>query len=699
MQPLRPTMHRHDADTGSIDFKVDPRLWPWSAVAIACTLSLFGCASIDHTKGMVQIGMDKPEEGVQSLGSAAKRAPTDPGYKIDYLLNREEQARELAKQGDALRSEGKIAQARDFYERTLKLDPSDGRALAGLNALAQDARYEKSLTDGEAFLAQMKWDLAMDRANQVLDDFPKNKRALALKSAVADAKFEADAAIAKERASRSILDAMVTLQFSDASLKSVFEALSKSTGLNILFDRDVKQDSKATIFVKDVSVSDAVDLILMQNQLQKRVVNGNTMMIYPANAAKMAEYEDLTIRTFQITNADIKYVANMLKTMLKLKDMSADEKTGILVIRDTPETLRMAERLITAHDVPDPEIMLEVEVLEVSKKRDSNIGIKPPNAITISTPGAAGSLTLGALERLSKDDLIVSNLSTTLNFKLDDSDAKILASPRIRARNKETAKIMIGDRVPTITNTVTPVNTGAAVVTGNVTYQDVGLKLEFEPQVYANNEVGIKIALEVSNIVQEFTDNNGSRSYQIGTRNATTNLRLKDGETQILGGLITNEDRNAASKIPGLGHLPVIGRLFGNNAGTDNRSEIVLAITPRIVRNLAVRAPDVKAIFSGTYNGIREKPILADPISKLKVGGTFGGAEGSAAATPSGAILINPQSSPTAAPQASKFGSPPTPAQPAKSGFGSSNSGYGSPATPPPLPMPPPMFVRPPGAN
>jgi general secretion pathway protein D len=283
---------------------------------------------------------------------------------------------------------------------------------------------------------------------------------------------------------------------------------------------------------------------------------------------------------------------------------------------------------------------------------------------------------LGALKALRKDDLLVTPLSATLNFKLEDTDTKLLASPRIRARNREKAKIMIGDRVPTITNTVTPVVTGSAVVTGSVSYQDVGLKLEFEPQVYANNEVGIKISLEVSNIAAEFTDAQGGRSYQIGTRNASTNLRLKDGETQILGGLITDQDRNTASKIPGLGHLPVVGRIFGNNDGADSRSEIILAITPRIVRNIADQSPEARSIFSGTFNVLREKPILAEPIPQLKIPASTGTASGPGATAPvtvpqpaSGGVLFNPAPSPSTVPAS----------QP--------------PATA--LPAPPPMFVRP----
>lgn len=661
--------------------------------ALLLSLLLAGCAGYHNVKGKAEIVFDQPDEGVQSLGEAAKRAPRDAEYQMDYLAQRDKYAREFLAEADELRADGKLGEAQAGYERVLRLDAGNARATQGLMALQQDARHEKVLIEGERLLEQGKLDAAQERVNLVLEGNPKNRRAIKLRNALLDAKNERQIAQDKARAARAILDSLVTLQFRDASLRVAFESLSKSTGLNILMDKDVKQEAKVTIFVRDVSVADAIDLILLQNQLDKRVINANTLLIYPANAAKQAEYEDLVIRTFRVTNTDIKYLSNVLKSMLKLKEVAADEKTGVLIIRDTPEKLRLAERLIAAHDVPDPEIMLEVQVLEVTRSRTSNIGIKPPTSFGVTTPGTtAAPLTLGQLNDLTSRDLLVTTpLTTTLNFKLEDGDAKILASPRIRARNKEKAKIMIGDRVPTVTNSVTPVATGTPVVTGNVSYQDVGLKLEFESQVYGNSEVGIKINLEVSNIAREFTDPNGGRSYQIGTRNASTNLRLKDGETQVLGGLISDQERNTASLIPGLGHLPIIGRLFGNNDGSDTKSEIVLAVTPRIIRDVPVSPAETKQIFSGTANMVRERPILADPLKELKVSGTFGGSGSAGGAVP---VAFPPPMQP-GSPLPSEGGGQAlfnaAPQQPVDQ--------QSMPNTGNLLPTPPPMIVRPPPSN
>jgi general secretion pathway protein D len=279
----------------------------------------------------------------------------------------------------------------------------------------------------------------------------------------------------------------------------------------------------------------------------------------------------------------------------------------------------VASKVIAAHDVPEPEIMLEVEVLEVSHDRLTNLGIQFPDSITLSTPAPAGGLTVGTLRSLSRDDLLVSPLGFGLNLKLQDTDANILASPRIRARNKEKARILIGDRVPIITNSVTPTTTGPGVVTGSVQYQDVGLKVEFEPQVYNDHEVGIRIALEVSSIVKEIAGPSGSLAYQIGTRNANTAVRLLDGETQILGGLISSGDRNTASKVPGLGQLPVLGKLFSNTSGNNNKTEIILSITPHILRAPAVLDASVRNVFSGTESNMRAQALQLDPTGTVQM--------------------------------------------------------------------------------
>jgi general secretion pathway protein D len=577
---------------------------------------LSGCAANQtHSEGMKLLAEGNRDAGLAKLQEASRMDPTNSEFRVDVLNQVQAAGRDLVESAEAARLRGQPEQAAELFAKAIKVDRSNERARRGLQALELDARSHKLLAESERLLSEDKLEAAQERVNAALADNPSNVAAQKQAAVIRD-RIETQQQIrAAQVAARSVMKKPVTLQFRDANLRMVFEALSRTTDLNVILDRDVRADLKTTIFVKDAAVEDTVDLILLQNQLEKRALNANTLFIYPATAAKQKEYQDLQVRTFQVTNVDVKYLTTLLKTVLKVKDVSSDERTGTLVIRDTADAIAVASKVIAAHDVAEPEVMLEVEVLEVSRDRLSNLGVEFPNSFNLRTPDTAN--TLGALRALKSDDLVVSKLGLGINLRLEDQDSNLLASPRIRARNKEKARILIGDRVPIITNTVTPVQSGGSVVTGSVQYQDVGLKLDFEPQVYSDQEVGIRISLEVSSIVKEIAGPNGSLAYQIGTRNAQTALRLRDGETQILGGLISAEDRNSSARVPGVGHLPVVGRLFGNNSGSDKKTEIVLSITPRILRPPAILDAAVRDVFSGTDGSLRERALQLDPVGSV----------------------------------------------------------------------------------
>jgi general secretion pathway protein D len=203
-------------------------------------------------------------------------------------------------------------------------------------------------------------------------------------------------------------------------------------------------------------------------------------------------------------------------------------------------------------------------------------------------------LTLATLGHLTSGNILISPV--ILNLRSEMGDANLLANPRIRVKNKEKARVHIGDRVPVITTTSTA-NVG---VSESVSYLDVGLRLEVEPVVSLDEEVAMRVGLEVSSIVREVTSKSGTLTYQIGTRSAATNLRLRDGETQVLAGLISDEDRRSSQRVPGLGDLPLIGRLFSNERKDGVKTEVILLITPRIVRNLARPGATAMEFSSGT---------------------------------------------------------------------------------------------------
>ena len=634
-------------------------------IALAlCTLLLASCAvgTRFHDDGMRLLAEGNRDEALGPLREAVRLEPSNSRFKVDLLKEQASHSRELVARADEARRVGKLDEAAALYNKAGSVEPGNDRAARGLSALQFDAKHTRLLAEAERALKDGQLETARAAVKIVLTENAASPAGKAMLAAIAERQQKNDQAKAEQVAAQSILRKPVTLQFRDANLRMVFEALSRTTGLNVILDRDVRADLKTTIFVKDASIEDTVDLILLQNQLEKRTLNANTLFIYPATAAKQKEYQDLQVRTFQISNADAKYLQTVLKTVLKIKDVSVDERSNTLVIRDTPDAIAVATKVIAAHDVPDAEVMLEVEVLEVSRDRLSSIGLQLPSSFGVSTPASAN--TLSGLRNLTRGALNATGLSATLNLKLEDSDANLLASPRIRARNKEKARILIGDRVPTITNTVTPVSTGTPVITGSVQYQEVGLKLEFEPQVYNDQEVGIKINLEVSNIAKVFTDAQGGRSYQIGTRNAQTSLRLRDGETQILGGLISDQDQNTVDKVPGLGQVPVLGALFSNHSGTRGKSEIVLSITPRIIRGPAITENAVRDIFSGTESSIRERALRLDPVGEFRSQAAPAAAGAAAASSGANALPGQPRRvTPNPTPVARQQADPTVPAE------------------------------------
>lgn len=591
---------------------------------------LSGCAAEKlGREGQLLIDEGRYEEGLSRLQEAARANPDDVSYRAALARNRERITTRLLAEAASARAAGRGEEAQAMYELVLKIEHDNSRARDGLETLAMDRRHEIMIAEARVLLKKMDANAAAAALKPVLLENPKHSQAVALQRQI-------DEQAAKELMAGPTLQAQfkkpVTLQFRDANLKMVFEALSRVSGINILLDKDVKPDLKTSIFVKDVSVEDTIDLILMQSQLSKKVISSNTVFVYPNTPIKTKDYQDLMIKSFHLTNADPKQMQIMLKTVLKTKDIFLNEKINSIVIRDTPEAIHLAEKMIADQDIAEPEVMLEVEVLEVNRTRLTDIGINWPDQLTLtavgtgqlSTAGAAAAAnpltpTLDQLRHINGTSIVTSpQLSVTLKAMLQDTDTKILASPRIRARNREKAKIMIGDRVPVITNAVTPVATGSPVVTGSVQYLDVGLKLEVEPDIHLDNEVAIKINLDVSSIVKEVQNTtSGTLAYQIGTRNASTMLQLKDGETQILAGLINNEQRNSASKVPGLGQLPILGRLFSEHNNNGTKTEIILSITPHIVGK--VHQPDAREVeyWSGTEANLQTRLIQFRPFGAV----------------------------------------------------------------------------------
>ena len=587
--------------------------------ATMCAVLLAGCAAqVAFRDGKALVAQGRIAEGLPKLEEASRLDSNSAEYRLTYLQTRDKYAQTLVEQGDQAKDLGKYDLAEKAYRQALLIRAPQDRALAGLRSIDQNRRWDALLRDADAAITRKEWDVAQGKVKSVFLENPQHDAATKMLRLIED------------RAPKPVVEPVLaaaykkplTIEFKDAPLRTVFEVISRTSRLNFLFDKDVKTDQRTSIFLRNSTIEAAVNWLLLTNQLEQRVLDGSSVLIYPATQAKQHEYQPLAVRSFYLSNADAKTVAGSLKTILKSRDVVVDERLNLIIMRDSPEAIRLASKLVLLHDVPEPEVMLEVEILEVKRGKLLDLGVRWPDQATLSLlpSSSGGALTLEDLRRVSRSSVGVDIGPGVITAKKQDSDTNILANPRIRARNHEKAKILIGERVPNITTT----STSTGFISESVTYVDVGLKLEVEPTVYLDNEVAIKIALEVSNIISQQQTKSGTLAYQLGTRNAQTVLRLKDGETQVLAGLINDEDRRTANKVPALGELPILGRLFGSQLDDASKTEIVLSITPRILRN--VQRPEASALeFSaGTDSSLKSWPsetsaaVTAEPLRAVQ---------------------------------------------------------------------------------
>ncbi|QOY95821.1 general secretion pathway protein GspD [Massilia sp. UMI-21] len=626
-------------------------------------LLLAGCAGQRaYQEGNALVARDQVAAGLVKYQEAVSADPRNPAYRAAYLRARDSAADRLLRQAEAAFADGQAERALQDYRRVLAFDPANERARSGLRQVEADRRHAGMLDAARAAVEKGDFDTAREKLGAILTERPGHEPARLLMLEVDE---KAAASPGGEAALAAAFRKPISLEFRDAPLRQVFEIISRHSGLNFVFDKDVKTDQRSSIFLKNSTVEAAVYYLLMTNGLERQVMDGNTVLIYPNVAAKLKEYQEMTVKTFFLANAEAKNIANTFKTILKARDVVVDEKLNLVILRDSPEAVRVATRLVALQDVPEPEVMLEVEVLEIKRSRVTDLGIRWPGAVSFSPLATLDGVpvTIDELRGLNSRNVgTLSELTATVNANKTDGDSNTLANPRIRVRNKEKAKVVIGDKIPNISTTISSGVGGFA--SESVNYVDVGLTLNVEPTIYLNNEVGIRISLEVSSLGESVTTRSGTVAYRIGTRSATTFLQLKDGENQVLAGLISNEDRSGASKVPGIGELPIIGRLFGSTRDSNDRTEIVLSITPHLVRTVQ-RPPAAASEFgAGTEASFRRRPdnTARAPV-QLPVN-----ANAAAAARPAGAPAAPVSVPPSQLPVTPQGGSPqsgPPPSAPA----------------------------------
>jgi general secretion pathway protein D len=554
-------------------------------------IQLNGCQSVEplEVDSRVENRLKNPKKALQI------------DEKIDNINAREEKIKQLLEQAEIAWMQVDFEKLTDIYTELQAYDPGNIRASDGFLRLEFAKKHQQLYVEAQALLGNDEANnkIAMQKLHAILLENPHHLKALSLYDQLAQSQEKNT----REKLIKKLdFNKNVTMEFRDVPIKKIFEGLSKTTNINFILDKDIPENQKATIFVSEMAFEDAFDLLLQTNTLAKKVLSENTVIIYKNDQIRQRIYEELIVRSYVLDYADGKKISAILRSMLGINRIEVDERLNTLIIKETPEVLAIAEKIIRAQDFPDAEVMLEVQILEIRRSYLENLGVTTPGGVTIPVP--TNGLTIKDLS-VSTDDLLVNGVPSLL-FNSTNGNVNLLANPRIRVKNKENAKIHIGEKVPIFTSNVA--STGVASQT--VQYIDAGIKLEVEPTISTMGDVTIKLNLNVGAIGDRVTataGDNQSVAFRVGTRFTSTTLRLHDGETQILAGLIDDQDRKNVSGIPGLANLPIIGRLFSNQTDDKVKTEIVLSITPYVVRERKMQTADQAETWVGSegQTGIR----------------------------------------------------------------------------------------------
>lgn len=670
-----------------------------NAVFLAILLVSFGCSTTGRVfQGEHYLKTQQWDLAVKEYREAVQRDPGNMTYRSGYELAVLEATNAHHKKGLDYLHNQRFPEAIEELKNGLMASPNhEGLQAAIRQAMARKEARErtatgKSLMDAGRFKDALK---EYRKASELDPDYAEPRTLTEKVQRVLENEQSDDPlTLAANKP--------ITLNFKNTNIREAFELLAKMAGINVLFDEEVKTQ-QITIFAKDVTFRQALKLLMSTNKLFMKKVSRDTIIIIPKNRAKIDQYQDLQIRTFYLNSMQAKDMVNILRTMLETKKILINDKANAIILRDSPEKIKLAEKIIEANDREDAELMLDVQILEISRNEIEKIGLKLGSTTpavsswikdSVGTVGTSG-ITLSTLGHLSPESFLFVLPSVALDLLKTNTNTKTLASPKLRVIHRKPAKILIGQRVPIqISTTTTTAGTSSGTTSSNFEYRDVGIKLNVEPEVHINNEVTLKLGLEVSTLGDLKDFGGGSKQYIFGTRNADTTLHLRDGETTIIGGLIQDEERKTGNRIPGLSDAPVVGRLFAARDEELVNTDILMSITPHLVRRMELPSADVQTFWSGTDDTYDVNPVFIFDESELPAqeeaspetsGAVSGAASGAAPSRAPAKTTRPPQAmpTPTLLPPPATVPQPTQPMQPAV------------PVSPQPVPSP---FAQPPVA-
>ena len=550
-----------------------------------------------YAKGTDAEARQNYEQAFDYFKQAYSLKPKDLRYRTAYERTRFLSASSHVHRGQVLRDAGKLDEALVEFQKGLEIDPS-----------SFIAQQEVKRTQ------QMIWEVRNPQPQAVAPG------TTALRKRLEAAQGPVELA--------PISNLPITLKVTEKS-NVIYETVGKLAGINVLFDPDYTA-RQVHVELNNVTLEEALEIISFETKTFWRPVTSNTIFVAQDNPAKRKELEQNVIKTFYLSNlpqpTELQDVVNAMRTILEVSRIQQLPSQGAIVVRGTPDQVALAQKLVDDLDKAKPEVLIEVSVMQVSRDKAHTLGINPPTSMSVAlqpnvstvtptttatgtTPSSttsSGSLSLNTLAYLNATDFQVTIPQATASALMTDSDTKVIQSPQIRALDGQKATLKIGDRVPVATGSFQPGIGGVGInplVNTQFQYLDVGVNIDITPRVHAGREVSLKMTMDVSD-VDSYVSIGGISQPVIGQRKIENEIRLKDGEVSLLGGMMEDTKTKSLTGIPGLASLPILKYFFSQDTSDHSSNEIVFVLIPHIIRGLDTSHGGADMLDVGTANSL-----------------------------------------------------------------------------------------------
>jgi general secretion pathway protein D len=552
-------------------------------VLVAATLSACASATAMRNGRLAEQGRDY-DRAVVEYTKALRDNPTDSNARQALERMKLRAAQEHFTRARRLAAVGKLDEALVEYQLSAELSPGNPEVEEALRTIRSQLRNKVAIArEGKTQLESL-----IERSKQLAPpglDLPP------------DVKLPE------------------SLTFREAGSRDVYTAMARFANVNVVFDPQFR-DQPVTVDLRNTSLADALTSVSTATRNFYRVTAPRTITIIPDTPAKRREYEEEIVRTFYLSNADLKETIDLLRIVIDARRIAPIAATNALAIKDTPERVEAAARVISAIDKARPEVVIDVELLEVDRTRLREYGLQ------LASPGSEGidgqvdinrdNLTLRDVRNLSQGDIFLTNLPG-LFYRLlkHDNNTRTLANPQLRTSEGMPAQARFGERVPVPVTTFSPIAAGGVqqqpITSFN--YENIGVNIDITPRTHHDDEVSLSLKVEVSSI----SGSGFGGLPTFGNRQINTVIRLRDGETNMLAGLIRDDERRVFEGVPGLSDIPVVGRLFAHNRKETQETDIVLTLTPRIIRVLELTEADLRPFRVGRESGATIIDLPAPP--------------------------------------------------------------------------------------